>query len=158
MNQLINMRVNGQTHQVRVKSHETLLSVLRDKLGLTGTKNGCDLGECGGCTVLISGRPVTSCLTLAISVRDQEITTIEGMAADGRLHPLQKAFIEHGAVQCGYCTSGMLLSAKALLDVNPDPTEADIKQYLVGNLCRCTGYAKIIKAIQAAAWEIREAK
>jgi carbon-monoxide dehydrogenase small subunit len=134
-----------------VKPSETLIQVLRNKLGLTGTKHACDTGKCGACTVLLEGKPIRSCLTLAISVRDKEISTIEGLAKDGELHPIQKAFIEHGAVQCGFCTPGMIMFAKAFLEENPTPQEEEIREALSANICRCTGYVKIIEAIQAAA-------
>lgn len=151
MKQEINLIVNGQSYPVSVDPSETLLDVLRDKLGLTGTKKGCDAGDCGACTVLIDGKCVPSCLTLAVSVRDREIMTIEGLGAGENLHPLQQAFIEHGTVQCGYCIPGVLLTAKALLDENPKPTETEVRHYLSGNLCRCTGYTKIIEAVLNAA-------
>lgn len=147
----INLKVNGVEYALEVAAHRTLLEVLREELGLMGTKEGCGEGECGACTVLVNGRPVTSCLMLAAQADGKEITTIEGLAAGGELHPLQKAFIEHGAVQCGYCSPGMILSAKALLDENPHPTEAEVREALVGNLCRCTGYKKIVEAVLAVA-------
>jgi len=128
----------------------TLLEALRERLGLTGTKRGCDMGQCGACTVLLDGQPVRSCLTLAIDAQGQEITTIEGLARNGELHPLQRAFHEHGAIQCGFCTPGMILTARALLAENPTPTVREIKQAISGNLCRCTGYVKIIEAITTA--------
>ena len=128
----------------------TLLETLRERLGLTGTKQGCDMGQCGACTVLLDGQPVRSCLTLAMDAQGQEITTIEGLARNGELHPLQRAFHEHGAIQCGFCTPGMILTAKTLLDENPTPTVREVKQAISGNLCRCTGYVKIIEAITAA--------
>ncbi|MEW6673948.1 MAG: (2Fe-2S)-binding protein [Thermodesulfobacteriota bacterium] len=147
----IELKVNGEIYAVSVKSNETLLDVLRDKIGLTGTKKGCDTGQCGACTVLLDGRPVPSCLMLAVDVKNRDILTIEGVARNGALHPLQEAFVSEGAVQCGYCTPGMILSAKALLDRNPHPTEGEIKEAISGNLCRCTGYVKIIQAIAVAA-------
>ena len=147
----IELIINGESYSVSVKPNETLLDVIRDKVGLTGTKKGCDTGQCGACTVLMDGKPVPSCLVLAVDVKGQEITTIEGLAVDGQLHPIQEAFVSEGAVQCGYCTPGMILAAKALLDVNPNPTEQEIKEAIAGNLCRCTGYVKIIKAISSAA-------
>jgi len=154
MKQMICLTVNGETYEVMVKPSETLLEVLRDKVGLTGTKQGCDTGRCGACTVLIDGKAVRSCLTLAVSARDKEIVTIEGLADGEELHPIQKAFIEHGAVQCGFCTPGMIMTSKAFLEENPDPREDEIAQALVGNICRCTGYVKIIEAIKAAAKEL----
>jgi carbon-monoxide dehydrogenase small subunit len=149
------LKVNGETHEVTVKPNETLLDVIRYKLELTGTKKGCDTGQCGSCTVLLDGKPVNSCLILAIEARGKEILTIEGLAKNGHLHPLQEAFIQEGAVQCGYCTPGMLLSAKALLDENPSPTEEEVKEAIAGNLCRCTGYVKIVTAILAGAEKMR---
>lgn len=151
MKQLLSLKVNGERYEVAVDSHRTLLEVLRTELGLTGAKEGCGVGECGSCTVLMDGRPVLSCLILAMDARDKEILTIEGLSADGQLHPLQKAMVEYGAVQCGFCTPGMILSAKALLDKNPRPSEEEIKVAIGGNLCRCTGYNKIVEAIMAAA-------
>ena len=151
MPQEISLKVNGQSYPVSVEPDETLLDVLRDKLGLTGTKKGCDAGDCCACTVLIDGACVPSCLTLAISVRGREITTIEGLSQGERLHPLQQAFIDHGTVQCGFCIPGTLLTAKALLDENPHPTEAEVRHYLNGNICRCTGYSKIVTAVLDAA-------
>ncbi len=145
---LITLRVNGEPHTVAVKPHTTLQHLVRDDLGLTGTKIGCEAGDCGACTVLMNGRPVASCLVLALQADGTEITTIEGLSEDGDLHPLQKAFIKHGALQCGFCTSGMILTAKALIDANPDPTEDEIKRALAGNLCRCGTYPRIITAIQ----------
>lgn len=149
--QLIELRVNGETREVLVEPRTTLLQVLREDLGLTGTKQGCDAGDCGACTVLIDGHPVVSCLTLAIEAQGKEILTIEGLDREGRLHPLQQAFIDHYAVQCGFCTPGMILSAKALLDRNSHPTEGEVREAISGNLCRCTGYVKIVEAILAAA-------
>jgi carbon-monoxide dehydrogenase small subunit len=144
--------INGRTYEVLVEANLTLLDLLRDRLGLTGTKQGCSAsGNCGACTVLVDGRPTLSCLTLAWTARDAEILTIEGLASPEGLHPLQAAFLERGAVQCGFCTPGMILSAKALLDENPDPTEQDVRAGLAGNLCRCTGYVKIVEAVMAAA-------
>jgi carbon-monoxide dehydrogenase small subunit len=144
--------VNGLLHEELIESNMTLLELLRNKLGLTGTKQGCAAsGNCGACTVLVDGQPILSCLTLASRVKGRQITTIEGLAEGGGLHPLQEAFIEKGAIQCGYCTPGMVLSAKALLDELPNPTETEVKEGLAGNLCRCTGYVKIIEAVLAAA-------
>lgn len=148
--------VNGVGYQVAVHPWQTLAEVLRDELNLTGTKVGCNQGDCGACTVLVDGRAVSSCLTLAVEAHQREITTIEGLAASPeQLHPIQQAFIDHGAVQCGFCTAGMILSAKALLDHNPDPSEEEIRQGIAGNLCRCTGYTKIVEAISAAAQTLR---
>lgn len=147
----IQLDINGKTYSISVPSQRTLLEVLREDLGLTGTKEGCAEGECGVCTVLLDGLPVRSCLLLAVDVRGRKIMTIEGVSPKGDLHPLQKAFIEHGAIQCGFCTPGMILSAKAILDQNPFSGEEEIRVGLSGNLCRCTGYVKIFKAVQAAA-------
>jgi carbon-monoxide dehydrogenase small subunit len=148
------MKVNGREVTVQgVRADELLVDVIRDRLGLTGTKIGCNEGECGACTVIMGGKAVLSCLLPALRAQGQEITTIEGLSQDGTLHPLQQAFIDHGAVQCGYCTPGFLMSAKALLDVNPHPTRAEIKEAIAGNLCRCTGYVQIVEAIEAAAGE-----
>ncbi len=154
MKREINLTVNGKAYQLEVNLHRPLVAVLRDELGLTGVKHGCGEGECGSCTVLVNGKPVLSCLTLAVSADGKEITTIEGLAKDGKLHPVQEAFIKHGAIQCGYCTPGMILTAKALLDDNPRPTGEEVEQYLRGNLCRCTGYAQIVEAVLSAAEEI----
>jgi carbon-monoxide dehydrogenase small subunit len=151
LNHEIQMVVNGELHNLTVRSHHTLLQVLRDQLALTGTKNGCEAGECGACTILMNGEPVNSCMVLAPEADGAEIVTIEGLAADGQLDPLQEAFVAHGAVQCGYCTPGILMSSRALLDRTPHPSETQIREALVGNLCRCTGYLRIIEAIQAAA-------
>jgi len=147
----LRLSVNGEEFELVVPHHRTLLEVLREDLGLTGTKHGCELGECGACTVLVDGLPYLSCLTLAVEVEENEISTVEGLADGPALHPLQEAFQELGAAQCGYCTSGMLLSAKRLLDVTPSPRRAEIAQGLAGNLCRCTGYIKILDAVQLAA-------
>jgi len=155
MERLINLKINGEPYEVRVKSNITLLDLLRDELGLTGTKRGCETGECGACTVLLEGKPVNSCLVLAVEANGKDVLTIEGLAKDDKLHPLQEAFIKEGAVQCGYCTPGMIISAKALLDENPNPTEEEVKKAIAGNLCRCTGYVKIVKAILAAAEKMR---
>jgi len=142
--------LNGHETSVEVPDHELLIETLRDRLGLSGTKPGCLEGECGACTVLMDGKNVLSCLKLTADAEGSAITTIEGMAEDGALHPIQQAFIDHGAVQCGYCTPGMVLASKALLDERPQPTEEEIKRGLDGNLCRCTGYVKIIDAVRAA--------
>ena len=147
MKHILNLYVNGEEFEVLTETHKTLLEVLREDLGLTGTKRGCDLGSCGACTVLIDGKPYLSCLTLAIDVQGKKITTIEGLAQDGTLHPLQHAFAEKGAIQCGFCTPGMILTAKAFLDENPHPSEEKVKTAISGNLCRCTGYVKIVEAI-----------
>jgi carbon-monoxide dehydrogenase small subunit len=150
----IQLRINGRSYLVNIRDSDTLLHVLRDKLGLTGTKNGCSAGDCGACTVLVDGVAFNSCLLLAVRVQNRDIVTVEGLAQPNDLHPLQRAFIEYGAVQCGYCTPGVLISAKALLDENPNPTEEEIRVALSGNICRCTGYQKIIDAVKAAAAEI----
>jgi len=147
----INLTVNNRPYRLSVLSHRTLLDVIREDLGLTGTKEGCGLGECGACTVLLDGQAVNSCLVLAAEADGKKITTIEGLADGDKLHPIQQAFVDHGGLQCGFCTPGMIMSAKALLDKNPTPTEEEIKQAISGNLCRCTGYTKIIESIRAAA-------
>jgi carbon-monoxide dehydrogenase small subunit len=147
--------VNGREYEVIIEPHMLLIDVLRDKVGMTGTKYACGAGDCGACTVLIEGRPSFSCLTLAITARGKSILTIEGMADGNELHPIQQAFVEQGAVQCGFCTPGMILSAKALLDENPRPSRDEIKRALAGNLCRCTGYVKIVDAVEAAATAMR---
>ena len=147
--QVISLRVNGAEHRILTADHRTLLEVLREDMAMVGTKHGCDLGECGACTVLLDGRPVLACLVLAVQVAGRTITTIEGMAEDGTPHPLQMAFSEKGAAQCGYCTPAMLLTARALLDEVQAPDPDDIRQALAGNLCRCTGYNKIIEAVEA---------
>lgn len=146
----LTMTLNNEEVTIEVGPDALLVDVLRDQLELTGTKEACGEGECGACTVLLDGEPVTSCLVPALKAQGREVMTVEGLASGGELHPLQKAFIEHGAVQCGYCTPGMLMSAKALLDKNPHPTEGEIRQAISGNLCRCTGYVKIVEAIKAA--------
>jgi len=151
MNQLITLHVNGETHEVWTAVHKTLLELLREDLHLTGTKHGCEVGECGTCTVLVDGQPLLSCLTLPIEVMGKEITTVEGLAVNGHPHPLQTAFAELGAAQCGYCTPGMLVTAKALLDHNPAPERDAVREALAGNLCRCTGYLKILDAVALAA-------
>lgn len=148
---VIDISVNGVMHTIEVKNNWTLLNVIRDELGLTGTKCGCNKGECGACTVLMNGRSILSCLTLAVSAQGQEILTIEGLSKDQKLHPIQQSFIELGAIQCGFCSPGLIMSAKALLDSNARPTEEEIRAGINGNLCRCTGYAKIVEAIMAAA-------
>lgn len=151
MKQVLRLRVNGEVHAVFVPIHKTLLEVLREDLGLTGTKHGCEVGECGTCTVLLDGQPVYSCLTLPIECEGRDILTIEGLADGSRLHPLQETLAATGGSQCGYCTPGILLSAKALLDENPQPTREEIRQGLAGNLCRCTGYQAILEAVELAA-------
>lgn len=145
----IYLQVNGQGYRLLVDPYVTLIDVIRDEIGLIGTKRGCDSGECGACTVLINGKPFNSCLILAMDVQGREILTIEGLVREGKLHPIQQAFIEHGAIQCGFCTPGMVLVAKAILDEDPSPSEEKIKEALAGNLCRCTGYTSIIKAIRS---------
>jgi carbon-monoxide dehydrogenase small subunit len=152
----LRLQVNGEQVEVAFAPHKTLLEVLREDMRLTGTKHGCELGECGTCTVLVDGEPVLSCLTLPVDVQDSEITTIEGVAAPGAPHPLQAAFAELGAAQCGYCTPGIVLAAKALLDRNPAPSREAIASWLAGNLCRCTGYLKILEAVELAAQRMRE--
>lgn len=150
------MTVNGETVEVAVEPAAMLLDVLRDELGLTGAKEACGRGECGACTVLLDGKAVTSCITPAMKAMNKEVWTIEGLGIPGKLHPIQEAFVEHGAVQCGFCTSGMIMSAKALLDENPEPTETEVRVGLSGNLCRCTGYVKIVEAVLAAAEKMRK--
>ncbi len=150
-NHPISMTINGATEQVSVPSNMTLLQVLRDKLALTGTKNGCNAGECGACTVLLNGEPVNSCMVLAVECDGMEIVTVEGLAKDGVLDPVQQTIIDHGGVQCGFCTPGILISARALIDRDPEPSDDDIREALVGNLCRCTGYLRIVDAVQEAA-------
>ena len=146
----LTMKLNGEEVTIHIKPDAMLLDVLRDELGLMGTKEACGEGECGACTVLLDGQPVASCLMPALKAQGREVYTVEGLASGGNLHPLQKSFIEHGGVQCGYCTPGMLMSAKALLDRSPHPSEDEIKEAISGNLCRCTGYVKIVEAIKAA--------
>jgi carbon-monoxide dehydrogenase small subunit len=151
MKRILTLHVNGEDFEVLTEPHRTLLEVLRENLGLTGTKRGCDLGACGACTVLIDGEPRLSCLTLAMDARGKKITTIEGLARGEEVHPLQRAFVEKGAIQCGFCTPGMILTAKALLDENPHPPESEVKKAISGNLCRCTGYVKIVEAVLSVA-------
>jgi len=151
----IAFELNGEPVEVAFAPHKTLLEVLREDLGLTGTKHGCELGECGTCTVLVDGVPVLSCLVLGLACAGRRVKTVEGMAEGGKLHPLQHAFAELGAAQCGYCTPAFLLAAEALLAANPRPTRDDIKQALAGNLCRCTGYIKIYEAVELAAARLR---
>jgi len=150
----LHLTINGERHDVLAEPHRTLLDVLRADLGLTGTKENCLEAECGVCTVLLDGRAVNACILLAAQCQGRDVLTIEGLGRDGRLHPLQQAFIDHGAVQCGYCIPAMILSAKAYLDEHPAPTEAEVREALAGNLCRCTGYQKIADAVLAAAREL----
>lgn len=151
----VSFSLNGRLQEIDVEPHELLLDVVRDRLGLTGAKRSCDVEVCGACTLLVDGRPVSACTTLAFEVRGRSVMTIEGLADDGKLHPLQQAFIEHGGFQCGFCTPGMILAAKALLDETPNPSEEQLKHFMHGNLCRCTGYKKIIESIMAAAKKMR---
>lgn len=151
--------VNGKTRDTIIEPHMLLVDVIRENLGLTGTKRACASGNCGACTVLADGQPVCSCLTLAVTAQDRDLRTVEGLREpDGTLHPLQQAFIDHCAAQCGYCTAGMLMTAKALLDANPRPSREDVKRALSGNICRCTGYVKIIDAVLDAAQKINAAR
>ena len=152
----VTTKVNGDEAEFLCEPRETLLDVLRDRLGLTGSKEGCGTGDCGACSVTIDGRLVSACLVLGVEAEGKEIGTIEGMAEGEELHPLQRKFIEHAALQCGFCTPGILVAAKALLEKDPDPSEEEIRYWLAGNLCRCTGYDKIIRAVQDAAQEMRE--
>ena len=155
----IKLRVNGDVYALQVDSRRTLLEVLREQLGLTGTKEMCNKGDCGGCTVILDGKAVLSCMMLAVEADGKEVLTIEGLAEKGyQLHPLQKAFVDHGAIQCGYCTPGFIMSAKVLLDRNLDPTPDEIKGAISNNICRCTGYVQIVEAIESAAKEMRGAK
>jgi carbon-monoxide dehydrogenase small subunit len=151
MKKLINLTVNRKKYELAVAPNMTLADMLRKELGLTGTKKGCDAGDCGTCTVILDGKPVNSCLVLALQANGRDVLTIEGMATDEGLHPIQKAFVEKGAIQCGFCSPGMILSAKALLDGNPKPTELEVRTAISGNLCRCTGYQKIVEAILSTA-------
>jgi len=153
MKMALNLKINGDAHDVLVSPNNTLLEVLRDKLGLTGTKRGCDLGTCGACTVLIDGEACLSCLILAVDAAGREILTIEGLAKGGDLHPLQRAFVEKGAIQCGFCTPGMILTAEAILEEEKHPTEDMIRKKMAGNLCRCTGYKKIVEAVASVSEE-----
>ncbi len=154
MKELIHLTINDQKYEVAVAPNQTLVDVLRYQLELTGTKKGCELGDCGSCTVIMDGKPVNSCLVLAMQAAGKDIKTIEGLETEQGLHPVQKAFVEKQGVQCGFCTSGMILSAKSLLEKNATPTELEIRKALSGNLCRCTGYQKIIESVQAASQEI----
>jgi len=151
LKRLIELKVNDESYDVLVEPRRTLLEVLRENLGLTGTKEGCDAGDCGACTVLLDGKPVPSCLVLAIDAQGKDILTIEGVADGPELHAIQKAFVDYGATQCGFCTPGMVLTAKALLERNPNPSEAEVRNAISGNLCRCTGYVKVIEAITTVA-------
>jgi len=153
MKQAIALNINGDVHEILVATHHTLLEVLREQLGLMGTKRGCDLGACGACTVLIDGEAYLSCLMLAVDAIGKQVITIEGLSEGGDLHPLQSAFVEKGALQCGFCTPGMILTAKAILDEEKHPTEEVIKQKMAGNLCRCTGYKKVVEAVMGVAEE-----
>jgi aerobic-type carbon monoxide dehydrogenase small subunit (CoxS/CutS family) len=155
MKTVLTCTVNGSEHTVLADPRDTLLELLRDRIGLTGTKEGCGNGNCGTCTVLMDGATVNACLILALEAPGRDIVTIEGLTTDGELHPIQEALVEHGGTQCGFCTPGIVLSAKALLDANPKPTDADIRHAIAGNLCRCTGYGKIVDAIAAAAASAR---
>ena len=153
----VDTTINGEPVEFLCEGHETLLAALRDSVGLTGTKEGCSTGDCGACSVLLNGRLVPSCLVLAAEAQGRTVNTIEGIAQGGRLHPLQQQFLEHAALQCGICTPGFIVAAKALLDTNPDPTETEARFWLAGNLCRCTGYDKIIRAVMDAAADVRKA-
>jgi carbon-monoxide dehydrogenase small subunit len=153
MKQAIELNINGDVHEMLVATHHTLLEVLREQLGLMGTKRGCDLGACGACTVLIDGEAYLSCLMLAVDAIGKQVVTIEGLSEGGDLHPLQSAFVDQGALQCGFCTPGMILTAKAILDEEKHPTEEVIKQKMAGNLCRCTGYKKVVEAVMSVAEE-----
>ena len=150
----ITLKVNGNVHELNVEPNRTLLEVLREDLDLIGAKYGCETGDCGACTVIVDKKPILACLSLAVSNDGKEITTIEGLTQDGKLHPVQQKFIDHTAIQCGYCTPGLVVTAKTLLDSNPNPTEDEIKEYIKGNICRCTGYIRIVNAIKDAAQEL----
>jgi carbon-monoxide dehydrogenase small subunit len=154
-NIVVNLIVNGQSYQVETRPNQTLLYLLREELGLTGTKDGCREGECGACTVLLDGEPVNACLVLAGQANGRQVLTIEGLAQNGALHPVQQAFVASAAVQCGFCTPGLIMSSVALLEQTPNPTEGQIRTALGGNLCRCTGYTKIVEAVQRAAAEVK---
>jgi len=149
MKQHVVLKVNGEDYEIDIEPNKLLLHALREEVGLTGTKEGCSIGVCGACSVIVDGRLVSSCLTLAIACQGKEITTIEGLAKDGKLHPLQQAFLEYGGFQCGICTPGQIIAAKALLDQNPNPSEEEVKEWMSGNLCRCTGYYKILESVMA---------
>lgn len=154
MKHRIHLTVNGESHELLVEPYQTLVDIIRDEAGLTGTKKGCGSGECGSCTIILDGKPVNSCLILGVEVDGSEILTIEGLKQGEELHPIQKAFIHFGAIQCGFCTPGMIISAKALLDICPNPTEEQVKMAISGNLCRCTGYKKIIETIMNVSSQI----
>lgn len=154
----IKIKVNGEWHELTVPNQKTLLEVIREDLHLTGTKKMCDTGECGGCTVLMDGIAVNSCIVLGVDANGKEIVTIEGLTPIGKLHPIQEEFVARGAIQCGFCTPGMILSAKALLDQNPNPTEFEVKKAISGNFCRCTGYVRIVNAVLSAAERLRSEK
>lgn len=156
MKKIITLDINHEHYEVAVEPNQTLLDTLRYQLGLTGTKKGCEVGDCGACTVIMDGVTVNSCLVLAMQAEGRQITTIEGLETKEGMHPLQTAFVEKGAIQCGFCTSGMILSARVLLDKNPEPTEEEIRRGIAGNLCRCTGYQKIVEAVQSAADGMKE--
>lgn len=151
MKQLVNLKVNGIAYQIEIDTRRTLLEVIREHLGLMGTKKGCDEGDCGACTVLIDGKPVNSCLVLAVEAQGKPITTIEGIGTNGKLDPIQEAFVANGAFQCGYCTPGIVMAAKGLLNENPNPTEEEARRAIAGNLCRCTGYTRFVDGILQAA-------
>jgi carbon-monoxide dehydrogenase small subunit len=152
----VNMRVNGQELQIVVEPNQTLIEVIRNQLNLKGTKLSCDMEVCGACTVLLDGKAISSCTTLALEARNKDLVTIEGISSNRALHPIQEAFLEKGGVQCGFCTAGMILTAKALLDENPDPTKEEIREYMNGNLCRCTGYNMIVESILTAAQKMKD--
>jgi aerobic carbon-monoxide dehydrogenase small subunit len=158
MKKPLQLTVNGENRQLFVEPYYSLLDTLRDELHLTGTKKGCDEGDCGACTILLNGKPVTACLVLAHSTHDADITTIEGLAGGDQLHPVQQAFVEHGGLQCGFCIPGLIMAATGFLNENPAPTEEEVRLAIGGNLCRCTGYAKVVEAILSAAQGIREGK
>ena len=149
MKRHIVLSVNGEDREIEIEPNRLLLQALRHDIGLTGTKEGCSIGVCGACSVIVDGRLVSSCLTLAVACQDKEITTIEGLANEGKLHPMQQAFLDYGGFQCGICTPGQIIAAKALLDTNPNPTEDEVKEWMSGNLCRCTGYYKILESVMA---------
>ena len=149
MKQRVVVKVNGEDYEIDIEPNKLLLHALREEVGLTGTKEGCSIGVCGACSVIVDGRLVSSCLTLAIACQGKEITTIEGLAKDGKLHPVQQAFLEYGGFQCGICTPGQIIAAKALMDQNPNPSEEEVKEWMSGNLCRCTGYYKILESVMA---------